>query len=256
MIINYKLIIFIYCPVLLLLIIRKLKDRFEPRNEALRSCSWSLTMPSILLFLTLTAEVIISLWHAQIMPILKKIPYSDLNFEIFNLLYMCSILILIFIFLRYIHKVSIIEVFRLKLSQTSFILKLCAVLTVINMLSLYFCDFNLLLNPQSSDLEYIKSLNVGQFALVYFDTIILAPILEESLCRGLIYGPLYRKVGRGFAMVLSSLIWAIGHFESLLPSIGLLMVGIFMAWLYDRRGSLLHPIIFHMFKNSWLILYL
>jgi hypothetical protein len=151
--------------------------------------------------------------------------------------------------------VSIIEVFHFKLSQIPFIFKFCAVLAVINIVSLYFFDSNLLLDPQGSDLEYIKSLDVKQFVLYCFNTIILAPLLEECLCRGLIYSPLYRKVGRGLAMILSSLIWAIGHFESLLPSIGIFMVGIIMAWLYDRRGSLLHPIIFHMFKNSWLILY-
>ena len=168
---------------------------------------------------------------------------------------MSIILISLYLFLKYAYKISIIKVFHLNFSQVPFILKFCAVLTVINIFCLRFLDFNLLLNPKISEIGYMKSLDIKQLALFFLVTIVLAPILEESLFRGLLYSPLYRKVGRYLAIILSSLIWTVGHFQPLLPSVGIFMAGILLTWLYDRSGSLIHPIIFHIFINSWIVLY-
>ncbi len=255
MIINYELVLFVYCPVLLLLLIAKFRDRFEPRNEALKSCNWSLFPAIIALFFILSGEVIRSLWYVKLIPILKKVPYNASNWEIFSFFYISITLILLYIYLNYVHKISIVKAFHLKLSQIPFILKFCAVLTIINIFCLRFLDFNLLLNPKISEIGYIKSLDIKQVALFFLVTIVLAPILEESLFRGLLYSPLYRKVGRYLAIILSSLIWAVGHFQPLLPSVGIFMTGILLAWLYDRSGSLIHPIIFHIFINSWIVFY-
>jgi len=255
MVINYKLILFVYCPVLLLLLIANLRDRFEPRNDALKSCNWSLFPAIIALFFLLSGELIRNLWYVKLIPILVNIPYTASNSGIFSFFYMSIILISLYLFLKYAYKISIIKVFHLNFSQVPFILKFCAVLTVINIFCLRFLDFNLLLNPKISEIGYMKSLDIKQLALFFLVTIVLAPILEESLFRGLLYSPLYRKVGRYLAIILSSLIWTVGHFQPLLPSVGIFMAGILLTWLYDRSGSLIHPIIFHIFINSWIVLY-
>lgn len=258
--VNYGLVIFIYFPVLLLALIAVFKDKFELANKALKSCNWTLLPVIVVLFFFLSSEIIRSLWYVNVIPILEKYPYNPSNWVVFSFFYYWLGIILIYVLLRYIYKVSIIEVFNLKLSQIPFILKVCSVLAVINIMSIYLLDLELFLNPRSVK-EIINSMDTKHIILFSFMAIVFGPIVEESIFRGLIYGPLFRKVGRRFAIILTSLIWTYVHFEALYPSIepfiiGLFISGIVLTWLYDRSGSLIHPIIFHMFKNSWILLYI
>jgi membrane protease YdiL (CAAX protease family) len=98
-------------------------------------------------------------------------------------------------------------------------------------------------------------MNLGDFVLYFIGIAVIGPISEECLYRGLIYTPLYRKVGRFLALVISSILWTHGHYYSLLLSVGVFINGLILGWLYDRRGSLIQPIVFHMFKNSWIFVY-
>ncbi len=231
------------------------KDRFEPTNKALKLCNWSLLPAVVALFFSLSSEIIRSLWYANLLPFLDKYPYKPSNLEVFTFFYCLLILSLAYVVLRFVYKVSISEVFNLKVAEFRFILKLCALLAVINLLSIYLLDLNILFNPQKADLSYIKSMDGLHIVLYTFVTILLVPVVEETVFRGLMYGPLYRKVGRIFAIMLSSLIWTHAHFEPSMPSIGIFAVGIWLAWLYDRNGSLIQPIVFHIFKNSWIMFY-
>lgn len=253
--VNYGLIAYIYSGFLLLLLIALFDDRFNPTNKTLKTCNWSLWLAGIMLFISLSGEVVRSLWHVKLIPFAELFPYNYQNWEIFTFFYLTFLLILIYIFLHVIYEVSIIETFGLKLSQISFVLKLCGTLTIVNILSIYILDLNLLLNLKNLELEYLSSMDTKHLILFSFVTIILSPVVEESIFRGLIYSPLYRKVGRGFAIILSSLLWTQSHFESLPVSIGIFIVGIFLAWLYDRSGSLVHPLVFHIFRNSWILAY-
>jgi membrane protease YdiL (CAAX protease family) len=252
--INYKLIIFIYSSVLLLLLISTIRDRFIPHNELLKSQKWSLIPGIIVLTLSIGGVIIQSLWNY--IPILKNYLYNPFNWDIFSLFWMCFILIIVYIFLRYVYKVSIIKVFGLQTIYLPFILKLCGVLTIINILSIYYLDFNLILHPGKELEGIIKSMDIPHFILFSLVTIIVSPIGEEIVSRGLIYVPLYRKLGRYLAIILSSLIFAHAHFfEALLPSFGIFIKGLIFGWLYDRSGSLIHPIILHIFINSWVLVY-
>jgi membrane protease YdiL (CAAX protease family) len=107
---------------------------------------------------------------------------------------------------------------------------------------------------KKTEIEFFKSMDAKTFGLYYFFGVTIAPILEETLFRGVLYVPLLRKTGRPIALILTSIIWTEQHFY-LLPGIGIFIEGIILAWLYDRRGSLIDPVIFHIFINSWLIIY-
>lgn len=78
-------------------------------------------------------------------------------------------------------------------------------------------------------------------------TIIGAPISEEMFFRGLVFSGLLRW---GFwpAAALSGFMFSSVHFDpgSLLPFMG---IGMLMAWLYRRRGSLWDAILFHFLFN-------
>lgn len=91
-------------------------------------------------------------------------------------------------------------------------------------------------------------------ALAGVAAVIMAPISEEILYRGLIMGGLL-KWGFLPAAVISSAMFSAVHFDigSLIPFFG---VGMVLAWLYWSGGRLWDAILFHFFFNlmSYLIL--
>lgn len=254
MMINYKLIFFVYAPVLLLLLLSLLRDRFEPENRTIKTCSWSLLPGIIVIGLFLSGEVIRSLWYANLIPGLKEYQYNPTNVEVFAFIYFLLLMLSAYLFLRHVYKVSLTTLFDYKSVNFYFLTKLYVILSVINISSIRLLDLNLFLNQQEVA-ELAKSFDVTHSVLFIITSIIIGPIAEELIFRGLIYSPLYRKVGRTSAIILSSLIWTQGHFASLKASIGIFAVGLLLAWLYDRKGSLIYPLGFHMFKNVWILIY-
>ena len=79
-------------------------------------------------------------------------------------------------------------------------------------------------------------------------TVIGAPLSEELFFRGFVFSGLLRW---GFwpAAAASALLFALVHFDpgSLLPFFS---IGLLMAWLYWRRGSLWDAIVFHFLFNA------
>lgn len=85
------------------------------------------------------------------------------------------------------------------------------------------------------------------FALA-FSAVIIAPIWEELLMRGILYPYLRRDFGRKVAVVVSSLVFALLHgfgFVIIPTFIG----GVLLAALYERTGSLAPCIIAHAVFN-------
>jgi membrane protease YdiL (CAAX protease family) len=85
-------------------------------------------------------------------------------------------------------------------------------------------------------------------------TIGLSPIVEEIVCRGLLYSPLYRKIGRPAAIILTSCIFFYMHSSALFNygvsyNIRIFIKGLFLTWIYDKKKTLVHPIGFHMLFN-------
>jgi CAAX protease family protein len=255
--INYKLVLFIYVPVLLLLIVSTFKDRFEPQNKILKLCNWSLLPAVGLIFFLISSQLLMSFWNAGLIDLLNKFPYNLSNLEIFKFFYYCLCLILVYLLLHYLYKVRISEIFDLKSNHFSLILKVCSILAFFHILD----SLSTKTRAEPALISHMRSLDTLHIILLLFVAIVVAPIVEEVIFRGLLYNPLYRKTGRYPAIILSSLIWTYGHYLETYPSItifafGIFIGGIILAWLYDKSGSLLPPIIVHMFQNSWLLIYL
>ncbi len=92
------------------------------------------------------------------------------------------------------------------------------------------------------------------FALL--SVLIMAPLLEEFLFRGVLQTYLKKRIGPKAAILLSALVFAIFHYSaghglgnvSLIFS--LLILGTFLGFLYERQGSLWAPIGLHIAFNS------
>ena len=83
--------------------------------------------------------------------------------------------------------------------------------------------------------------------------VLIAPITEEPLCRGLILGGLLGRYSKGKAILFSALIFAIMHLNpwQFLPP---LIIGLFFGWLVAETGSLWPPLVGHLLFNGLSVL--
>ena len=113
-------------------------------------------------------------------------------------------------------------------------------------------------NFQNVNDASISILAEENYALVFIMTVLLAPITEELLYRGLVFGSLHKK-NRILAYVLSSLFFASLHILSyvriypvqtlLLCLMQYLPAGFAMAYAYEKADSIWAPILIHMTNN-------
>ncbi|MCF6186467.1 MAG: CPBP family intramembrane metalloprotease [Desulfobulbaceae bacterium] len=83
--------------------------------------------------------------------------------------------------------------------------------------------------------------------------VLIAPVLEEILYRGIFFPPFERKLGSGGAICLISFLWALTHLNiDAIASI--FIMGLVLGYLYKQTKSLLSGIIFHSLINVFAIL--
>ena len=77
-----------------------------------------------------------------------------------------------------------------------------------------------------------------------------APILEELICRGLIYATLRRAMRPSFAAVLSAIAFSVPHIYSLPGLLVIFWTGLVLAYTYEKTRSLLPCILVHAMHNG------
>jgi len=78
---------------------------------------------------------------------------------------------------------------------------------------------------------------------------IFAPLSEELYFRGFLYPALRRKIGVGWGILVTSLIFGSLHFD-LIRMIPLAFGGIWLNWLYEKSGSIYTSIVAHSVWNG------
>lgn len=116
-----------------------------------------------------------------------------------------------------------------------------------------FINFGMELIPIPAEIleEYAESsagLLEGPFVLLFLSNVIMAPVVEEILFRGLVYGRLKRAMPRGAAILLSSLLFALMHGQILWICYTFL-VGIILCLAAEKTDSILASIVIHMLFN-------
>jgi membrane protease YdiL (CAAX protease family) len=86
--------------------------------------------------------------------------------------------------------------------------------------------------------------------MVVVAAVLVAPLTEELIFRGFLYGVTKRFTERWFAVLLTGVVFALvhNHIGSLLP---LFLLGVGFAVAYEATGSLLVPIFMHMMFNGF-----
>jgi len=124
----------------------------------------------------------------------------------------------------------------------------------------YLIVVNILVTLSGSDARpeqmLTQSLTSSPLALVLASlaAVVLAPLAEELLFRGLLHRGLRSRLALAPATALSSVIFALVHYEVLLSQplamVGLTLVGVVCALAYERTGSLVVPITIHAVYNG------
>jgi len=86
-------------------------------------------------------------------------------------------------------------------------------------------------------------------AATILDTVVLTPVFEEIVFRGLLFATLRRRFGTGAAAVLSASIFAIAHGYGVLGFAAVFWSGLLWAFAYERTGSLLPSMAAHAADN-------
>jgi uncharacterized protein len=91
--------------------------------------------------------------------------------------------------------------------------------------------------------------NTRDKILLILTAVIVAPIAEELIFRGYIFGVLRRYTGRWWAMAISALVFASIHAH--IPSLaGLFTLAVALTLVYEGAGSLWAPIAMHSLFNA------
>lgn len=85
--------------------------------------------------------------------------------------------------------------------------------------------------------------------LLAFLAIVMAPLAEETIFRGFMFGTMRQFWGRWPAIIISSVVFALIH--SHIPALpGLFILAVFLTLVYERTGSLWAPIMLHAIFNT------
>ncbi len=108
-------------------------------------------------------------------------------------------------------------------------------------------------NPQLEAISGGQGFSWPNFLLMLLLVGVIAPIVEEVLFRGVLYGWLRARLPLFAAVVISAAIFAAAHvIPVLLPA--LLVVGLILALAYELSGSLWTSILLHSLQNSLVVI--
>lgn len=86
------------------------------------------------------------------------------------------------------------------------------------------------------------------------NSIVLAPLIEEIVYRGMIFGPCQRKIGSIGSICFTATIWSISHLD-VQNFINFFIMGIILCTIYFKTRSLLPNIVFHSLINFSQLIY-
>jgi membrane protease YdiL (CAAX protease family) len=88
-----------------------------------------------------------------------------------------------------------------------------------------------------------------EYVLAFITLVVLAPVAEEVLVRGYLYGKLRKITSVAGAVIITSLLFSLMHFQWNV-AISVLPLGIILAMLRESTGSIWASILLHMIKNG------
>jgi membrane protease YdiL (CAAX protease family) len=111
---------------------------------------------------------------------------------------------------------------------------------------------------QLEQFDFVKTEGPLAFGLLLFAAAVIAPFVEELFFRGFLFGILRRRQPLWVAYLLSSVLFTILHLEPNRMnveqmaglSVGIFILAIILAWVYQHTGSLFPGMIAHAVNNA------
>ena len=83
--------------------------------------------------------------------------------------------------------------------------------------------------------------------------VVLAPVFEELIFRGILFTTLRTKFGFATSMVVSGFIFALAHGYGVIAFLSVLWSGCLWAWTYERTGSVIPGMVAHAVNNGLVV---
>lgn len=99
--------------------------------------------------------------------------------------------------------------------------------------------------------EIMMSRDIPLFALIILslEAVILAPISEELIFRGVLFSTLRNNFSFAFSSIVSALIFSVLH-EHYLSFLPIVVLAIIFSKVYEKTGNLIYPIFLHALYNG------
>jgi membrane protease YdiL (CAAX protease family) len=242
--------LFLYFPSILLCLLCLLKDRYKIEDIPPEAQSFSLLYAVVFVTIYQSYEILYTAWYQK--PIFGYgFSYAREELCVFIFVFMILILIL---FISKKTKLPLKLILNIQKCHVYNMLKMGSIFIGIVVLISLLPGDETTHGLKDNDLTLLESLPLPILFITVITTIGLSPIVEEIVCRGLLYSQLYRKIGRPAAIILTSCIFFYMHSSALFNcgvsyNIGIFIKGLFLTWIYDKKKTLVHPIGFHMLFN-------
>jgi membrane protease YdiL (CAAX protease family) len=104
-------------------------------------------------------------------------------------------------------------------------------------------------NPQMNAISGGKAMSLGEFAAGLLLIAVLVPFVEELFFRGMLYPILRRRAPAALAIIANAAIFSAIHLIPVLIP-GLFVIGLCLAFLRERSGSIWPGVLYHAMQNS------
>lgn len=103
---------------------------------------------------------------------------------------------------------------------------------------------------QSQDVGFENLTNVYELVLAFIALVILAPLAEELLFRGYLFGKLRQEIGAFWpSAIVASLVFGIAHLQWNV-GIDVFVLSLFLCYLREKSGNIWSGVLLHGFKNG------
>lgn len=131
-----------------------------------------------------------------------------------------------------------------------FYLGFIPILAILTYISIIFCSI-MGIEPEPHRLVEIlkEEKSIWYFSYLVIIAVFIAPIFEEIIFRSLIYQTLRKRIGIINAIIVSSVVFSLLHFNAaqFLPVLGL---GILLCFIFEYTASLIPAIAIHILNNG------
>ncbi|NTW97864.1 MAG: CPBP family intramembrane metalloprotease [Oscillochloris sp.] len=104
-------------------------------------------------------------------------------------------------------------------------------------------------NPQVDAISGGKAMSLGELGAGMLLIAVLVPVIEEMFFRGMLYPLLRRRLPAALAIAVNAAIFSVVHMIPMLIP-GLFVVGLILAFLRERSGSIWPGVLYHAMQNG------